>query len=72
MQSLKDLALLVSEKKPFTGVWEKANVKDFFKLGNLSNFSLEYVQLSEKVIYIYDLLDVLNNPMKLQLNQIRT
>ena len=58
-------------KKPhLNSVCEKAN-KVFVKSGNRSITSLEYVQKPKIMVY-HDLLDVLDNPTKFQLNQIRT
>ena len=56
------------EKSCFNGVQEKANIIFFFfKWGNMSIISSEYVQLS-KLVYIHNLLDVHYNPMNFKLS----
>ena len=59
------------EKSNFNGVHEKANVKGFSneKISQLSPWNMCD---HKKKGYIHDRLDVLNNPMKILLDQIRT
>ena len=75
MQSLKHLALMVSEKKPTFQLLSRQ--------GNMSIISLEHVQKKKKQPkknpkerkkkwYIHDALDVINNHTKFQLNRIKT
>ena len=49
---------------------KKPTKKLFVKSGNTSITSLEDV-LKSKIVYMHDLLDILSNPTKFQLNQIR-
>ena len=65
MQSFKDLALRLSEKKPMLKVLFRNNEE-------LHQFSPLNMHDHQKRWYIPDLLDVLDNPMKSQLNRIRT
>ena len=62
MQILKNLAWTVSMKRPTI-----VSVKS----GNKSMISPEYVRKS-KMVSIHDLLDILDNTTKFQLNQRRT
>ena len=66
MQSWKDLACAVSEKG------QRYFLLLLFKQGNVLIISLDHVQESNKLIYIHDLLDVVNNHMKFQLNCVQT
>ena len=74
MQSLIDFALTVSEKKATLKVLFYLFI--YFTWGNTSIISLEYVQKKKrkekKRRYIHDLLDVINNCTKFQVNWIRT
>ena len=62
MQSLKDFILMVYEKKPTS--------KGFFRGGKMSTTSLEHMQISKIALNMHDLLNVINNYTKFQLNWI--
>ena len=65
MESLKDLTLMVYEKTPLLKVVFKKN-KVACQLCPLNMYTLP------KRLHIHDLLDIFKNPMKFQLNWIRT
>ena len=63
MQSLEDLALVLSKKKPMFKVFPNEEICLLSPLHMCEN---------QKQWYIYNLLDVINNLIKFQLNRIRT
>ena len=67
MQNLKDLALTVSEKKAtLRGCFVLFSNEETCQSTPLNMFK------NQKLWYVHDLLDVINNRTKFQLNQIRT
>ena len=60
------------ERSCFNGVREKHNIIFFVSNQEICKLSPLDMCYHQKRWYIYELLEILNNPMKCQLNQIRT